>query len=125
MLNFVKDVLDPLSLGPNAPFGEHRVTFGDLAWATAAVSSRAFTHLYGEWRQESKPLLVPFMDMVNFNHDKSNVQVRAGHRMSASLLRKAPVLRYFDRCPLEQRNDSEAVTTKGGIGVKDRYRYTQ
>ena len=55
----MKDVLDPLEVGPDAPFGFERVTFGDLAWATAAVSSRAFTHLYDGWRQE-KPLLVPF-----------------------------------------------------------------
>lgn len=71
----MKDVLDPLEVGPDAPFGFERVTFGDLAWATAAVSSRAFTHLYDGWRQE-KPLLVPFLDMLNFNLEESNVKVR-------------------------------------------------
>ena len=75
MVSFVKHVLDPLTPGPNAPFGEHRVRFGDLAWATAAVSSRAFTRLYGGWAQESRPLLVPFLDMLNFNFEQENVQV--------------------------------------------------
>lgn len=77
-MSFVKDVLDPLEVGPDAPFGFERVTFGELAWATVAVSSRAFTHLYGGWRQEDKPLLVPFLDMLNFNLEESNVKVRGG-----------------------------------------------
>ncbi|CAN0508040.1 unnamed protein product [Ectocarpus sp. 8 AP-2014] len=47
MMSFIKRVLDPLTPGPGSPFGEHRVSFGDLAWATAAVSSRAFTRLDG------------------------------------------------------------------------------
>lgn len=75
-MGFVKNVLDPLELGPDAPFGEQRVTFGEIAWATAAVSSRAFTHLYGGWRREEKPLLAPFLDMLNFNFLESNVKVR-------------------------------------------------
>ncbi len=75
MVSFIKHVLDPLTPGPNAPFGEHRVGFGDLAWATAAVSSRAFTRLYGGWAQESRPLLVPFLDMLNFSFDQENVKV--------------------------------------------------
>lgn len=74
-MKFVKDVLGPLGTGPDAPFGEKRLEFGDLTWATAAVSSRAFTSLYGGWRQESKPLLVPFIDMLNFSFDQSNVKV--------------------------------------------------
>lgn len=76
MVSFIRNELDPLTLGPDGPFGEHRVRFGDLAWATAAVSSRAFTRLYGGgWVQESRPLLVPFMDMLNFNFDQENVKV--------------------------------------------------
>ncbi|CAN0525853.1 unnamed protein product, partial [Ectocarpus sp. 12 AP-2014] len=69
MMNFIKRVLDPLTPGPGSPFGEHRVGFGDLAWATAAVSSRAFTRLDGGrgGLRESRPLLVPFMDLLNFN----------------------------------------------------------
>lgn len=76
MMGFIKRVLDPIVPGPDAPFGEHRVTFGDLAWATAAVSSRAFTRMYDGTVQESRPLLVPFMDMVNFNFDRENVKAR-------------------------------------------------
>lgn len=77
MVSFIRNVLDPISPGPDAPFGEHRVRFGDLAWATAAVSSRAFTRLYGSgWVQESRPLLVPFMDMLNFTFDQENVKVK-------------------------------------------------
>lgn len=76
MVGFVRNVLDPLTLGPDAPFGEHRVSFGDLAWATAAVSSRAFTRLYGGgWVQESRPVLVPFVDMLNFDFRQENVKV--------------------------------------------------
>lgn len=77
MVTFVRNVLDPLTPGPDAPFGGHRVRFGDLAWATAAVSSRAFTRLCGGGRvQESRPLLVPFMDMLNFDFEQENVKVR-------------------------------------------------
>lgn len=77
MVSFIKNVMDPLPTGPDAPFGEHRVRFGDLAWATAAVSSRAFTRMYGGWVQESRPLLVPLMDMLNFNFHQENVKVGA------------------------------------------------
>ncbi|CAM9263707.1 unnamed protein product [Ectocarpus sp. 4 AP-2014] len=77
MMSFIKRVLDPLTPGPGSPFGEHRVGFGDLAWATAAVSSRAFTRLDGAGGvlRESTPLLVPFMDLLNFNFVQGNVQV--------------------------------------------------
>lgn len=79
-------MLDPLTPGPDAPFGEHRVRFGDLAWATAAVSSRAFTRTQGGSAQESTPLLVPFMDMLNFSFDQENVKVcRSGMWSSEDL----------------------------------------
>lgn len=82
----MKDVLDHLSTGPDAPFGEQRLTFSDLAWATAAVSSRAFVDLCGPGRDESKPLLVPFFDMLNFNFEKSNAKVRLGCGMNCTAL---------------------------------------
>ena len=89
----MKDVLDPLEVGPGAPFGFERVTFAELAWATAAVSSRAFTNLYGGWRQEEKPLLVPFLDMVNFNLEESNVKVGGGFFCHFSLLDEGAICR--------------------------------
>lgn len=75
MVNYIKSVLDPLTPGPDAPFGEHRVGFGDLAWATAAASSRAFTRTHGGLAKDSIPLLVPFMDMLNVSFDQENVKV--------------------------------------------------
>lgn len=101
LVTFINDVLDALGTGPEAPFGEHRVTFGDLVWATAAVSSRAYTHLYGGWRQESRPLLVPLMDMLNFNMRESNVQVKK--TLAVFLVLCAAVLGFFpgwERCDL-------------------------
>lgn len=81
----MKEVLDSLPTGPGSLFGQEAITFGKLAWAASVVSCRGFRFgarlsLDSGATARGDPVLIPFLDMVNFNFDveRVNVQVGAG-----------------------------------------------